>query len=473
MFSLFPKFEAGAPDAVIHWMETRVVLTCLNYDSSGTVVGASHVIEWNNDDQNFSDQDRLGAFFAAELSRSGLSVRRAVVSVQRQGTMVRVIDLGQVCAEEVARTVALHVEGLEHTLNRELAWDFLVHRDESSSGQFATLVTCPANVINGIADTLTAAGIEVTGCVLGELALGALQESDGDHGSCLVLANERKLDVVLLRSGRPLTALATRMPETADAAAVVVRQLVARMQSALPQQLAVGHIDHFSVVGMRAVEVGRGLKALSIGNVALIDSQHPRASIALAIGNTVVAQKPLPDLLHPTLPPDERRLQQVRWVKRGLAVASVAAAAGIGVMIWYQLLKSELTTVTARYNNTQTVLDHAAPTVCKWEYLSDWESEAITVPEELTKLSELLPDAERVFLTRLQIEDVPGHQAPVLRVDGLARDATDVMALNRALLDANYSLRPHAIEPVGRDRQFRSQFQVEATRLQTDAPNDG
>lgn len=473
MFSLFPKFEAGAPDAVIHWMEARVVLTCLNYDSSGTIVEASHVIAWNNDDERFSDPDRLGAYFAAEVSRSGLSIRRAVVSVRRQGTMVRAVDLGKICSEEVARAVALHVEGLEHSLNRELAWDFLVHRDESSSGQLATLVTCPANVINGIADTLTAAGIEVTGCVLGELALGSLQESAGDHESCFVLANEQKLDVVLLRNGRPLTALATRMPESADASAAVVRQLVDRMQSALPQQLAIGHIDHFSVVGMRAVEVGRELKALGIGNVSLIDSQHPRDSIALAIGNTVVAQQPLPDLLHPTLPPDERRLQQVRWVKRGLVAASVAAAAVIGVMIWHQLLQSELTIVTARCNNAQAVLDHAAPAVRKWEYLSDWESQAIKVPEELTQLSALLPDAERVFLTRLQIEDVPGHQAPMLRVDGLAKGTTDVMALNRALLDANYSLRPHAIEPAGRDKQFRSQFQVEATRSQTDAPNDG
>ena len=76
MFSLFPKFEGGAPDAVIHWMETRVVLTCLNYDSSGTIVEASHVIAWNNDDQRFSDPDRLGAYFAAEVSRCA-SARRS------------------------------------------------------------------------------------------------------------------------------------------------------------------------------------------------------------------------------------------------------------------------------------------------------------------------------------------------------------------------------------------------------------
>ena len=75
----------------------------------------------------------------------------------------------------------------------------------------------------------------------------------------------------------------------------------------------------------------------------------------------------------------------------------------------------------------------------------------------------MLPDRNRLIVTRLQLENLVDAEDRVLRVDGLAQGSTDVLGMNAAILEKSdrYDLRPQSIEPAPEGNEFTSQFRIE------------
>jgi len=302
----------------------------------------------------------------------------------------------------------------------------------------------------------------VAGCCLGELALGSQIEAASSAFPLLILAGDVKLDAVLLQNRRPLAALATRMPTDASAAVFAVDQLRDRIVAALPEQVGEPDITEIWVTGPRATELAGQLQTVSFCPVRTYNPEQPYDLLPLATAGYCQQSDELIDLLPPTLPPDPWQAKKRELLKRGAVAAAAIMAIGAGLYIRHGQLSDSLTQSQIQLENTQAVLDHADPVISKWQFLTDWQDDSFSVTNELLRLSTHLPKEERAYLTRMQIEDLPGKEDAVLRLDGVAKESRDVMALNRTLLDANYDLRPHGIEPPTRDKTYKAQFRIEA-----------
>lgn len=451
------------PGLIVHWMGTRIVFSTIKSSSQGLSVEESTVIPWDDAQHPFSEPEALGAWVLDEMVRAGLTPARTIVSLPRQTTMVRLIDVSHVDESDIPAAVALHVEGLEHTLNRELAYDFLEYFGLGGSSRFATLATCPKTVTEGIKAALKIAGCEVDVCCLGELSLSHIPVADGTKPSLVVLANDVKLDVILSTDQGPVAALATRMPPTAEHAAAVVEQLKGRLLAGLPSNIGITDVSDLVVVGTRASSLITVLTTSSEMQVTTISNATSYDLLASAVLEDCNSLKHVANLLNPTLPPNPWQQRTATWLKRGSVLAGIVLIVAAGLFVWHGRLKSQLIQVQIRLQNTQDVLDQAKPTVGKWEFLTSWQENAVDVTQQVVQLANHLPNQERVYLTRLQIENAPGGDAAVLRLDGVARNDDDVMKLNRTLLDADYELRPHGIEPSARDPKFKSQFRIEAS----------
>jgi len=451
------------PGLVVQWMGTHIVFSTIKSSSQGLSVDESTVIPWDDTEHPFSEPEVLGAWISDEMARAGLTPARTIVSLPRQATMLRLIDVSHVDESDIPAAVAIHAEGVAHTLNRELAYDFLEHSGPDGSSRFATLVTCPKTVTEGIKAALKIAGCEVDICCLGELSLCHIPVTDRTKPSLIVLANDVKLDVILSTDQGPVAALATRMPPTAEDAATVVEQLRGRLLAGLPSNIGITDVSDLVVVGTRASSLMTKLTTLSEVQVTTISNATSHDLLARAILESCNSLKHVANLLNPTLPPNPWQQRTAIWLKRGSVLAGIVLIVTAGLFVWHDRLSSQLMQAQNLLQNTQNVLDEATPTVGKWEFLTSWQANAVDVTQQVVQLTNHLPDQERVYLTRLQIENAPGGDAAVLRLDGVALDNNDVMTLNRTLLDADYELRPHGIEPSARDSKFKSQFRIEAS----------
>jgi hypothetical protein len=455
------------PKTVVHWMGTQIAFHSLRSDSDGVKVDKSFVVPWTDEEYSFDHPEALGAWISDELVLSGLTPDRTIISLPRQSTMVRVIDVSHIDTTEVPRAVALHVESLEHTLNRELAYDYVLHERLAGVPYLATLVTCPRAVVDGITKAIGIAGFDATACCLGELALSTMTRAAGDQTTLIVLANDVKLDVVLARNQSPVAALATRMPSSTEEAAAVVQQLTSRLLASVSEDVAEAAPENILIVGSRADSVAASFRASSSANTETIPDFGCHELLPVAVALQSSRPETMPDLMHPTIPLTPWQQAKQLWLRRGIAVAAAVLAGTAGLMTWHSSLTHEVAEATVRMENFQAVVDRADPTVRKWEFLTAWQSNSVNVAEEVLRMTGHLPSQERLYLTRLQIEDLPGDGTAILRMDGLARENDDVMALNRELLNADYDLRPHGIEPSTRDNRFQSQFQIEATLTPT------
>ncbi len=459
------------PGLIVHWMGTRIAFSPIRHSSDGHTVDQSTVIPWDDSQHPFSEPEALGKWVSDEMNRAGLTPTRTIVSLPRQATMVRVIDVSHVDETEVAAAVALQVESLEHTLNRELAYDFLLHSGADGTSQFATLATCPKTVVEGITSALKPAGYDVDICCLGELSLSSLTAADASQPALVILANDVKLDVMLTVNQVSLAALATKMPPTTEQAVAVIEQMKGRLLAGLPHEAGITDVSDFLVVGTRSPALIAMLKTLPEVQVNTISNATSHDLLAKATVEDCIGLRKIGNLLHPTLPPNPWQEHKAAWLRRGSVLAGIALVLLAGLFWWHGRLNSELTQASIRLQNMQAVLTHAEPTVRKWEFLTSWRANAVGVSRQVVQLAKHLPNQERLYLTRLQIEDVPGGDEAVLRLDGSAREDNDIMKLNRTLLDADYELRPHGIEPSSRDPKFKSRFQIEASITDDDELN--
>ena len=421
------------------------------------------VMPWNEEYEPLSDPDALGDFIRTALLEAGIAPAPAVVSLPRQSTMIRVVDISSVDEADVPGAIALQVEALEHSLNRDLSYDFVVHHGSSLQSRFATLVTCPKTVTDAITSALRTAGIEAQNCCLGELSLACRDPEPTAESSVFVLAGDVKLDVVLVHNQVPTAAVSTRMPEDPDQAAAQVNSLRDRLLASLPAELGITALTRVVVFGTGSLSLASSLQQHSDLSVNVGKGAADNDVLVQAVAHGRLTPDGQPDLLHPKLPPDPKQERRKRLVRRALPVVVVLLLAGGGLVLWYQSLAADHRTITTRVENSRKFLEVAEPTILRWKFLMQWQETKVDISRQLIRLLHHFPDQQRVYLTRLQMEHLPGNAAAVLRLDGVAKENSDVMALNHHLLSDSYDLKPHGIEPSVRDSHFKSQFQIESS----------
>jgi hypothetical protein len=323
-------------------------------------------------------------------------------------------------------------------------------------------VTCPKSVTDGITSALSVAGIETHICCLGELSLGYLDRQNAGEPSMVVLANDVKLDAVLIRDEVPVAAVATKTPKDPAQAADLVDNLSDRLLASLPPELGISSLSRAVIFGTQAPSLVARLQRHPKIRVTAGHRPPDHDVLAHAVSHVRPAAYCLPDLLHPKLPPDPRQEYRIRLMRQTVCGVAALLLISIGLFSWHQSLAGNLQRITAHLEISQKILAQAEPGVRQWEFLTQWKAEQIDLPRELIRLANHIPNQERIYLTRLLLEDAPGDAAAVLRLDGVAKDNNDAMSLNRTLIGDGYELTPHGIEPSTRDSKFKSQFQIES-----------
>ncbi|MCH2213288.1 MAG: hypothetical protein MK110_18460 [Fuerstiella sp.] len=459
---LLPLHGASRPGLVVQWLRTQIILSEVRFHAGVPRVVRSVTLN-HQEEYCPSDPQVMGMAIRRKMDQVQMTPGPAVIALPRQTTIVRTVNVAEIPNSDIPQAVALHIEEREHTLNRELSYDYLLHRTESGQASFATLVACPRNITQGIVASLEAAGINADTCCLAELCLGQLIKKSHCDSFIMLLAGEMEMEAVFIHRQRPVTTVTMRMPADIRQAAQQMDSLCRRLQDSLPGDLTMSNVGRVYVLGRHTQALVRQINDPRVSRCPLEDGAEDDAGLIHAVCLDGRSAEQTIDLLHPKLPVSPHRTRRRQLIRRVVPVTAVLLLAATLLLLWHQSLQADLHSVTTRIDRNRQILQHAESLLAQWNALSRWQFEQSDVSRELLRLHSHLPDQERIYLTRLRLENIAGREAAVLRLDGVAKETADVMQFNHRLLNDRYQLKLHGIEPATRDAQFRSQFQVETT----------
>ncbi len=481
-FNPYRKFSSR-PFVVVDWVSTGVVLTQVTAKSGDTTFGTSHFLSWPNEQNPLAHPEETGQWLKSVCRELGLTSDLAAVSVPRRELSFKLIDLPNVPDDELGPLVSLQVELRTQTSGQDVAWDALHHRVDSpeATTRQITLATLPASTRSAMETACRAAGWSTVVLTSGDLLVGNQRTSD--RGVCEIhaIANRAKLELLICRDDRPVASYATGMPQDGavpragnSAAASIIQNMVTRLIAGLPESWQKdAAVAPLVCSGVHAEAVAQELRSLGLQTVSgCSDERLVRAKAvvrSLTKANDATLQRL--DFLRPKDADGRAQKQRRRWVQIGVITAAVCLFGVVAGSMWKSSLEAELAGLQTERDQLQKYVDRGQEVLTRWKYVSDWKQNSLSATDEIRQVASKIPSRERLFVTRLQLDNVVDSETRTLRLEGLAQSPDDVLGLNQAILNASehYDLRPQGIEPAPQGSSLPSQFRIEAS-LKTPSP---
>jgi len=489
------------PFLVVDWLTNGVVLSEAAIVEGTVRIVRSQFESWPSSHGETASPEKHGQWLKEICKQAELPTANVAISIPRRDLSLKLLELPNIPEEELGPLVALQVESRIQSTGLPVAWDFLAHSAKPNDPQrYVMLATAPSSVAETICQTAAFADWSNPVLTSGDLLIANLCPTSASSWQMHVQANQTKLEMLLCYCGRPVASSATAMPRNEPsstegvAAAAIVQSMTRRLLAGSP---AVWQADsdamEIFVTGSFAPQLATELQANGLSaTVTIADERTPRA---LAVATSLVAgiggqseQQDLSsqqtpswetngiDFLRPRSAHGAESRERRRWIQIASAVTAVVALGACGLWMWQRSLGHELARLNAQGQQLQQFIDRGQDVVGKWSYVSRWQNDTVQATSEIRQLAAILPSRERLIVTRLQLENIVDSDDSVLRIDGLAQDAEDVLKMNASILDepTHYDLRPQGIEPSPVGSAFPSQFRIEAVlRAQSTASQSG
>jgi len=487
------------PFLVVDWLTNGVVL------SEATVVeGAVHILRsryeaWPSSHGETATPEEHGQWLKEICRQAELPTANVAISIPRRDLSLKLLELPNIPDDELGPLVSLQVESRIQSTGLPVAWDFLAHPAKlNDAHRYVMLVTAPSTVTETVCRTAAAAGWANPVLTSGDLLIANICPTSASAWQMHVQANQTKLEMLLCYYGRPVASSATAMPrdETSSTesvtAASIVQSMTNRLLAGSPAAWqANSEAMAIFVTGSFAPQLAAELQANGLSATATIaDERTPRAlgiatSLVGRIGGGPADQRDLSgqqipswetngiDFLHPRSAHGAASRERRRWIQIGSAVAVMVVLGVCGLWMWQRSLSHELARLNEQRQQLQQFIDRDQDVVGKWSYVSRWQNDTVQVASEIRQLAAILPSRERLIVTRLQLENIVDSDDSILRIDGLAQDAEEVLKMNASILEnsTHYDLRPQGIEPAPVGSAFPSQFRIEAVLREQSQPS--
>ncbi len=436
------------------------------------------------------DPQTAGDWLRKRLDAAGIAIRDSVLVVPRRDVTLRLLQLPDVDISELVSLVQLQAESRLSQPVDSLAIDFVplppidhgqvgAHRQGDAQRQGdghrqvdVVLLTAAAERIAALSALAVSAGLKPVAAVAGELATPTLSGASVPGLTLDVIADSDSIGLVLGALGRCVASMTVTVPESPGLTAKRIAASADRLIAALPPSLQSGSLTQLRVYSSGHADGLPAELADLVGcRVTPLSLPDSRASSlrALAAVTSLSDVSLTHDFLQPRQPVDHKAAFQRRAIRWAVAASLLCGFFGWWLYDENCSAANRITELREQERRLGELIDRGQPIIDMRSCVAEWQAGSIDWPRELVKFSEHLPESDRAYLTRLQLELEPGSGAPVIRAAGVARDQRDVTALSERLLatESRYELLPHGIEPNLQDQFYKSTFQIEAKLLKT------
>ena len=452
------------PFLVVDWMTTGVVLSQATVSGKVPSLLSSQFHAWPEGLDPLMNPEQAGTWLRSVCDKAGLSSNAVAISVPRRDLSIKLLELPTVSDDELGPLVALQVESRFQATNQPVVWDCLAHPATSADNcRHVVLISMPASLLTAIQSAARVAGWTNLIVTSGDVSIGLAHAAANSGWQMHVQASSVKLELTLCRDGLLVSSSATAMPHGSPVeAAAFVQSIIARMLAAVPSAWQPPASELRVVIcGTRAQSLADALKQSGVNSTVWCDDD--RTPRAIAVAQSLIHSHSRIDFLRPRSA-DRRSLQRRQ---RRIMACIVAAIMCLSVLAGSYMLQQshhqELARLESERQQLQQYVDRGQAAVDKWTYLSRWQRSTVNSATEIRDLAKLLPERDRLIVTRLQLENLVDAEDSVLRIDGLAQDSAEVLAMNGSIIRHadRYELRPQGIEPSPEGSEFPSQFRIE------------
>lgn len=378
----------------------------------------------------------------------------------------------RVADSELAGLINLQLESRQYSPGTTPVWDVLLHPEEAGDQRVVSVISVPEQTVQQISEACRRAGWKIQLLTSADLLIGRADEPAG-YVSITVQVNRAKLEVTALRSGLPVSSIATNAAaaDTTPALASLTMALIHRVLASLPDEWRPETTEtSVMICGSRSFELLHcpQLQHLQLRSGA-DDERSPRAT-ALAVET---GRKNQLNFLKPGSAVRRDGIWQQTWFRLSTVAAIGAAIAAFLFLDYRAELLQKLTTARERMQSTQSLLERGAPLIARNQRLQQWNDETVNPAEELSSLLQLLPADDQMLLTRLTLENIPDSGTRAIRLEGQAESVDQIHDLNHQIMSRSdrYRFQPQGIEPAPSGSDFTVQFRMEAQILDRE-PDD-
>ncbi len=425
---------------------------------------------WPTVDSADPNRELSGAWLRTQLDANGMAPRPVLLVLPRQAAVLKLMEVHVVPADELASAVLLQAEA---TLSRPLedqSLDFVA----TPEGTHVLLVSVPRETLDASLSLLAAAGLTATAATIGELNLIHRSPACDSGGTQLaVFAVADRADLTLSREGMPLASMTVRFSSSESTERLQSMAATAsRLRASLPTVFSQPEVQSVALFGATAEALIHAGAQIGCHQASLIRSQvltHSHDSerewpvLAMSVRSRGHADQSI-DLLHPRRPPDATIAPRRRRWRIVAAIAALLGCVACLLFSYSRSLDTQIVQLKERDREQKSLMERGQPLMEAAEFVGEWRLGQIDWPQELTQFVECLPPRDRAYLTQLSVDVPPDSNSPVIRVNGQAKEVSDVLQFHQRLLadGAGYELRPHGIEPSTRDVDYPATFDVEA-----------
>ncbi|MFN6149480.1 MAG: hypothetical protein ACK5BP_05895 [Planctomyces sp.] len=452
---------------VADWTTSGIIFSSIQRSADKNLLLQSHFEPWPADFDPFASAQDTATFLRSLQQQHSWIGRPAAISVPRQLTAMRLLQVPIAAADDLAGAISLQLETRQQSAEPQ-QWDFLQHPDIAADTLYVTVLQMPARIAHVISEIAALAGWKKPVLTAADLFVGGASMTPGEFRISLQM-NRSKLEVVVFRGGLPAASMATgtQFARDNDSMGSIALSLMQRVVETLPESWRSGSGEiPLAVSGSHAAPLARLLQSHGVTVLpGPFDERSPRA-FALA------------DSLY--LPQRHCNLQQSRSAppafairhRLGIRLAATAACLLI-IAVWLLWNRStdlhrQLAQQQERLRAQQELISRGQPVLQQFERLSEWKQQSLHAADEIRNVALMVPDRDQMLLTRLQLENISDASERVLRVEGLARSPQVVQQLNTSILaDAgHYALHPSGIGPAPAGSLLPVQFTIESQILQ-------
>ncbi len=248
------------------------------------------------------------------------------------------------------------------------------------------------------------------------------------EGVCEIhaIANRAKLELLICRDDRPVASYATGMPQDGavpragnSAAASIIQNMVTRLIAGLPESWQKdAAVAPLVCSGVHAEAVAQELRSLGQQTVSgCSDERLVRAKAvvrSLTKANDATLQRL--DFLRPKDADGRAQKQRRRWFQISAITAAVCLFGLVAGSMWKSSLEAELARLQTERDQLQKYVDRGQEVLTRWKYVSDWKQNSLSATDEIRQVASKIPSRERLFVTRLQLDNVVDSETRTLRL---------------------------------------------------------
>ncbi len=425
-------------------------------------------------------RESLGDELRQGLADNDIAVSHAVVSVPLAEVVLKRFSLPNMPESQLPDAVRLQAEARGIT-QQQYVIDFDAHRPDEMQVWDVCLAALPMTVLQTIESQVQSAGLILGTIGIGEMAIARSVSLKSNSAQYLAICDSQEVQLVACASGLTLATSHFAQPDNPFGFPRLLTANITRMSQAL----------HLEDESSPRSAMPFSLTILGDGAEAVVDAYSGQSDVAAVLlqpraGATEASSELLPviELAHQATEtgmlvnycaPKQsvdisalRRQQQKRWAVRG---GLVAALLFLLVRAYISKLDDQVRTLSASNQSQTSEPEQYENAIEQAMQLSQWIGDRTNWSLELRDVLSHLPSNERAFVRTIRAEHAVGR-LPDLRIEGLAREIDDAIALNQKLLrDApQLEIRPDEIGHQGDETYYKARFVVSAS-LRSDDDN--